>query len=101
MLQAERLEASGEPADALLDAAARRRLRSVHRKQLWHRWVRTADKPKILGGNWSARYEVIERVNGFDERYDDFGKEDSDIRNRLNAAGAPGRSVWDHGFESG
>lgn len=96
--RAEGLEASGEPADALLEDRDRARLRRVHRKQLWHRLIRTADKPKILGGNWSARYEALERVNGFDERYEDFGKEDSDIRNRLNAAGARGRSVWDRAF---
>jgi glycosyltransferase involved in cell wall biosynthesis len=96
--QARRLEAEGGSADTLLDATGRARLRAVHRRQLWHRLIRTADKPKILGGNWSAGYEALERVNGFDERYDGFGKEDSDIRNRLNAAGVRGRSVWDRAF---
>jgi len=96
--QAERLEAEGGPADPLLAPAERARLRAVHRRQRWHRLVRTADKPKILGGNWSARYEALEAVNGFDERYEGFGKEDSDIRNRLNAAGLRGRSAWDRAF---
>jgi len=98
LAQAERLEASGDSADGLLDDAERARLRAVHRRQLWHRVFRTADKPKILGGNWSARHDALVAVNGFDERYDGFGKEDSDIRNRLNAAGLRGRSVWDRAF---
>jgi GT2 family glycosyltransferase len=96
--QAEDLEAGGDFADAPIDAGDRARLRAVHRKQHWHRLIRTADKPKILGGNWSVRYEALERVNGFDERFDGFSKEDSEIRNRLNAAGVRGRSVWNRAF---
>jgi GT2 family glycosyltransferase len=96
--QAEHLEASGEAADPLLDAAALSQLRAVHRKQLWHRLIRTADKPKILGGNWSTTYEALVEVNGFDERYEGFSKEDSDIRNRLNATGVRGRSLWGRAF---
>ena len=37
-------------------------------------------------------------VNGFDEKFDGFGKEDSDIRNRLRNSGFRGRSVWDHNW---
>lgn len=96
LAQAEALEAGGPAPEP--DAASLRRLRAVHRRQLWHRLVRTADKPKILGGNWSASLAALRRVNGFDEAYEGFGKEDSDVRNRLNAAGLRGRSLWDRAF---
>lgn len=94
---AEALE-RGERPERFLDAAVLRRLRSVHRRNRWHRLLRPPDKPKILGGNWSARRDALYRVNGFDERYEGRGKEDSDIRNRLNAAGLRGVSVWNRAF---
>jgi glycosyltransferase involved in cell wall biosynthesis len=98
LAQAERLEAPGVSAEGFLDAAERRRLRRLHWRQRFHLWRGTPDKPKILGGNWSARMEALRIVNGFDERYDGFGKEDSDIRNRLNASGVRAASVWDRAF---
>jgi glycosyltransferase involved in cell wall biosynthesis len=95
--QAEALE-RGESPERFLTAETLRRLRAVHLRNRWHRLLRTPDKPKILGGNWSARREALYRVNGFDERYAGRGKEDSDIRNRLNAAGLRGASLWDRAF---
>ena len=50
-------------------------------------------KPKILGCHFSAFREDIERINGFDERYEGWGLEDDDFSLRLQAAGVRGRSV--------
>lgn len=97
MAHAEALVAGARP-EQFLTKAERRRLRRIHRRNRWHRVVRTSDKPKILGGNWSATRTALRNVNGFDERYEGFGKEDSDIRNRLNSAGLHGVSLWNRAF---
>jgi glycosyltransferase involved in cell wall biosynthesis len=55
---------------------------------------RKLNRPSILGGNFAATREAIWAVDGFDESYEGFSKEDSDIRNRLKAAGYRGRSLW-------
>ncbi len=51
-------------------------------------------RPKILGRNVSVDREVFYAINGFDENYDGFGKEDSDLRNRLRRHGARPVSLW-------
>jgi glycosyltransferase involved in cell wall biosynthesis len=97
MEQAEALESDGSP-ERFLTEEKRRQLRGIHRRNNLYRLLRRRDKPKILGGNWSVTRESLWRVNGFDEYYEGFGKEESDIRNRLNAVGARGVSVWDRAF---
>jgi glycosyltransferase involved in cell wall biosynthesis len=89
---------SRETLDPLLTATAKRRFRWIHLKQKWYLAIGRKDKPKIRGCNFSATRAALERVNGFDENYDGFGKEDSDIRNRLNNAGMKGASVWNRAF---
>jgi glycosyltransferase involved in cell wall biosynthesis len=76
----------------------RRAFDKIHRKEVLYRVLRQRKKPKILGGNWAATRACLVAVNGFDEKYDGFGKEDSDIRNRLRNAGYRGRSLWDHNW---
>ena len=44
-------------------------------------------KPKIWGGNFAVERDVFEAVNGFDENYVGWGREDSDLRNRLRLGG--------------
>ncbi len=51
-------------------------------------------KPKIYGCNISVDREVYYAVNGYDENFDGFGKEDSDLRNRLRRHGARPVSLW-------
>jgi len=82
----------------LLTSRWRRRLRWVHWKNVLYRYVGKRYKPKILGCNWSADREVLMRVDGFDERYSQFGGEDSDIRNRLRNLSATGISLWNSAF---
>lgn len=75
-----------------------RALRWRHWKEQLYRIVGRQRKPKILGGNWAAKISALRAVNGFDERFDGFTKEDSDIRNRLRNAGFRGVSAWDRNW---
>ena len=65
---------------------------NVHRRNVVRRL--TFRGPKILGGNFAARREALEHINGFDENFDGFSKEDSDLRNRLHVAGHRWRCLW-------
>lgn len=71
---------------------------AVHLKQSFYIRLRTPGRPHMLGGNWAGTRAVIERVNGFDEKYEGFGREDSDLRNRLINAGARTASLWHQNF---
>lgn len=51
-------------------------------------------RPRIRGGNFAVPAALFRRVDGYDETFCGFGKEDSDLRNRLRNAGARGRSLW-------
>ena len=84
--------------DARCDAEQRRRFRGIHRRERLYRWLRRPRKPKIRGGNWAVTRAALFAVNGFDERFDGFGKEDSDVRNRLCNSGFTGVSLWDRAW---
>lgn len=47
-----------------------------------------AHKPKLLGGHHAVRWSMLERVNGYDERFVGYGFDDDDLARRLYAAGA-------------
>jgi glycosyltransferase involved in cell wall biosynthesis len=51
-------------------------------------------KPKFYGLNFSVHRDTFYAVNGFDETYHNCGKEDSDLRNRMQLAGLLGKSLW-------
>ncbi len=51
-------------------------------------------KPKVYGCNISAGRDVYLGVNGYDENFDGFGKEDSDLRNRFRRFHAKPVSLW-------
>ena len=70
----------------------------IHRKELLYGLLRKRKKPRILGGNWAVTRDALLAVNGFDENFEHFGKEDSDIRNRLRNGGFKGRSLWDQNW---
>jgi glycosyltransferase involved in cell wall biosynthesis len=82
----------------LLDARARARLWSVHVRNVFYGFLGKPRKPKILGGNFSVARDAMWAVNGFDEGFDGYSGEDSDIRTRLNNLGATGISLWNRAF---
>ncbi len=51
-------------------------------------------RPKILGLNCAVDRATFHAVNGFDLRYENNAKQDSDLRNRLRLAGARARCIW-------
>lgn len=51
-------------------------------------------RPKILGLNCAVDRATFLAVNGFDLRYENNAKQDSDLRNRLRLAGARARCIW-------
>jgi glycosyltransferase involved in cell wall biosynthesis len=69
------------------------RIRGVHWKNVWH-IGRKQTRPRIKGGNFAVAAELFRRVDGFDEVYLGYGKEDSDLRNRMRNAGSWGKSLW-------
>ena len=69
---------------------------ALARKQ-WANWWyrdRRQGRPRIRGGNFAVAASLFHAVNGFDEVYCGYGKEDSDLRNRMRNAGARGISLW-------
>jgi GT2 family glycosyltransferase len=76
-----------------LDSRTWWRLHSVDwRNRLYAR--RRANRPRIRGGNFGVSRDLFERVDGFDEAFAGYGKEDSELRNRMRNAGARGISLW-------
>lgn len=80
--------------ETLITPAQRRWFGRRHLLQRYYQLVRKTTKPRILGGNWAVRRAALEAINGFDEMYDGFSKEDSDARNRLNTGGFRPASLW-------
>ncbi len=69
--------------------------KKIQRKNWFYKLIRRRHKPKMLGANWAVTRHSLFTVNGHDEKYDGFSKEDSDVRNRLWNAGFRGESLWD------
>lgn len=80
--------------EAQATAADLRHLRITHWKNLLGIWMGNKRKPKVYGRNISVDRGLFCRINGYDNRFDGFGKEDSDLRNRLRRAGARPVSLW-------
>ena len=66
----------------------------THLKGRWGVFFGNMKKPKVYGCNISCGREVFAGVNGYDENFDGFGKEDSDLRNRFRRYGAKPVSLW-------
>lgn len=77
-----------------MTAADRRRFRYLHWKSVLGIWLGRIRMPKVYGCNLSVDRKVYYAVNGYDENFDGFGREDSDLRNRLRRYGARAVSVW-------
>ena len=70
------------------------RFRWMHWKNMLYIAFRHPRKPKVYGCNISVHRDLYYAVNGYNENFDGFGKEDSDLRNRLVAFGARPVSLW-------
>lgn len=66
----------------------------LHLKSLFYIAAGKRRKPKFYGMNFSVDRASFCRVNGFDQTYKDVGREDSDLRNRMQLAGIRARSQW-------
>jgi hypothetical protein len=69
------------------------RMRRLDRKARTHQLLRKfgltkAHKPKILGANTSVRARNVLAINGYDEKYMEWGYEDDDFGRRLYRSGA-------------
>jgi glycosyltransferase involved in cell wall biosynthesis len=80
--------------EAQMTTVDRWRFRLTHWKSLFGVLRGNVTKPKVYGCNLSADREVYYAVNGYDENFDGFGKEDSDLRNRMRRLGARPISLW-------
>ena len=72
----------------------RLRLTLTHLRNRIYIFLRKRHRPKVYGCNLSVDRDAFVAVNGFDENFDGFGKEDSDLRNRLLRHGARPVSLW-------
>ena len=80
--------------EAQMTPEDRWRFRITHWKSRWGVLWGNMRKPKVYGCNISVDREVYYAVNGYDENFDGFGKEDSDLRNRFRRYGAKPVSLW-------
>lgn len=80
--------------DRIVTTRDKWRFTLTHFKSLFYALIKKSNRPKIYGCNISVGRRLFESVNGYDENFDGFGKEDSDLRNRMNLHGAVPISVW-------
>jgi glycosyltransferase involved in cell wall biosynthesis len=82
--------------DAFVKAPARerKRLKSLATKNAFYRFTGLKpERPKLLTSNCSLARSAFVAVNGLDERYRGWGREDDDLRRRLVKRGFRPRSV--------
>ncbi len=89
-----REDVAGGAYEARIAPADARRCRVMHWKNVLGIWLGNLRKPKVYGRNISVDRDLFYAVNGFDENFDGFGREDSDLRNRLRRSGARPVSLW-------
>lgn len=68
--------------ETLIAPADRRDLARRARKSRWGTLLRRKNRPKVLGLNMAFDRTLFEGLNGFDERFEGYGYEDSDLRDR-------------------
>jgi hypothetical protein len=69
--------------ETLATARDRRDLRRRAWKSRLGLWFRHPHRPKVFGANLAVDRGLFEEVNGFDERFQGYGFEDSDLRDRV------------------
>ena len=77
-----------------LSPEVRRDNRMIHLKNVLYGWFGKRRRPRIRGRNVAVARAAYFRINGFDEHFDGFGKEDSDLRDRLKISGFRGVSLY-------
>ena len=80
--------------ESLITPSQRLAFLRTHLAQRLHVALDRLNRPKIRGGNFAATRRALLDVDGFDETFEDFGKEDSDLRNRLRTSGCRAVSLW-------
>ena len=80
--------------ESLATPAQRLALRCTHAKSVFYVAVGKRRRPRFLGLNFSVDRASFLRVNGFDTTFQNCGREDSDLRNRMQIAGIGARSLW-------
>ena len=68
-------------------------LRLKQWKNLFYTLVGKKRRPKFIGLNISVDRRSVFEINGFDENYEGWGQEDSDLRERLKRRGLRPRSI--------
>ena len=71
-------------------------------RELWRRHytsylynlIGIKDRPHIAGANFSAWRSDLDAVNGYDENFVGWGREESDLRTRFRRYGLKGKSMW-------
>ena len=74
------------------------------RRELWRRHITSPfynlvgikDRPRIAGANFSAWKSDLDTVNGYNENFVGWGREESDLRTRFRRCGLKGKSMWPH-----
>ena len=85
--------AAGEYEAQMTDSDASR-FRWQHLRNRINLFLGKVKSPKVYGCNISVGRDAYFEVNGYDENFDGFGKEDSDLRNRLRRHGTKAVSLW-------
>ena len=70
-----------------------RALAKRDRKARFYRLIRHPRKPELTGGNCAVWRTDFENVNGFDENFEGWGGEDTDLGRRLRRAGVQIESI--------
>ena len=68
-------------------------IRKRDRKARFYQTIRHASKPRLCGGNFGLWRADFQRVNGFDENFEGWGGEDTDLGFRLRQAGVKIASI--------
>lgn len=69
-------------------------LRKRHRNNLFYNFIGKKNRPKLMGLNFSVARDLLEKINGYDESYEGWGSEDSDLRTRMRLAGGKSHCLW-------
>lgn len=69
--------------EAWVTEADRRDLARRAFKSRWGTFFRRKNRPKVLGLNMAVDRALLEEINGMDERFEGWGLEDDDLRDRL------------------
>ena len=78
----------------LITPSDRRRMFGWHLKNLFYIATGAARRPKIFGLNMAIDRPAFESLNGFDLRFIDKPRQDSDLRNRVRRAGLNVTCIW-------